>query len=50
MFNGHANAGGVFEHQLNEFKSVAVSRIIHDFYNADPKRGIMAAAAWICAT
>lgn len=39
MFNGHATAGGVFEHQLNEFKSVAVSRIIHDFYDADPKRG-----------
>ncbi|PYP87582.1 MAG: gluconate 5-dehydrogenase [Blastocatellia bacterium AA13] len=39
MFNGHANAGAVFEQQLNEFKSVAVSRIIHDFYNCDPKRG-----------
>jgi choline dehydrogenase-like flavoprotein len=39
MFNGHANAGAVFEHPLNEFKSVAVSRIIHDFYDADPKRG-----------
>lgn len=39
MFNGHATAGAVFESPLNEFKSVAVSRIIHDFYEADPKRG-----------
>jgi choline dehydrogenase-like flavoprotein len=39
MYNGHTTAGAVFEHPLNEFKSVAVSRIIHDFYEADPKRG-----------
>jgi len=39
MFNGHASAQGLFEHPLNEFKSVAVSRVIHDFYDSDPKRG-----------
>jgi choline dehydrogenase-like flavoprotein len=39
MFNGHASARGLFEHPLNEFKSVAVSRVIHDFYDSDPKRG-----------
>jgi choline dehydrogenase-like flavoprotein len=39
MFNGHAQASAVFEHTLNEFKSVAVSRVIHDFYDSDPKRG-----------
>jgi choline dehydrogenase-like flavoprotein len=39
MFNGGALAGGVFEQPLNEFKSVAVSRIVHDFYDTDPKRG-----------
>lgn len=39
MFNCHSVAGGVFEHPLNEFKSVQVSRIIHDFYEADPARG-----------
>jgi choline dehydrogenase-like flavoprotein len=39
MFNGGAAAGGLFEHELNEFKSVAVTRVIHDFYDADPKRG-----------
>jgi len=39
MFNGHAQGSGLFEHPLNEFKSVAVSRVIHDFYESDPKRG-----------
>jgi len=29
----------VFEHELNEYKSVQVTRILHDFYDADPKRG-----------
>lgn len=39
MFNGGGFATGVFERELNEFKSVAVTRIIHDFYDSDPKRG-----------
>jgi choline dehydrogenase-like flavoprotein len=39
MFNSGAAAGAVFEHELNEFKSVAVTRILHDFYDTDPKRG-----------
>jgi len=39
MFNGGGFAAGVFEHELNEYKSIAVTRIIHDFYDADPKRG-----------
>ena len=29
----------MFEHQLNEYKSVQVTRVIHDFYETDPKRG-----------
>jgi choline dehydrogenase-like flavoprotein len=29
----------VFEHELNEYKSVQVSRILHDFYDGDPKHG-----------
>jgi choline dehydrogenase-like flavoprotein len=32
-------AGRLFEHELNEFKSVAVTRVIHDYYDTDPKRG-----------
>lgn len=39
MFNGGSAAGGMFEQPLNEFKSVVVSRIVHDFYDTDPKRG-----------
>ena len=34
-----SRALGVFEHELNEYKSVQVTRILHDFYDADPKRG-----------
>jgi choline dehydrogenase-like flavoprotein len=39
MFNYTSRALGVFEHELNEHKSVQVTRIVHDFYNSDPKRG-----------
>jgi choline dehydrogenase-like flavoprotein len=39
MFNGGAFAGGLFERQLNEYKSVQVTRVIHDFYELDPKLG-----------
>ena len=39
MFNCTSRALGVFEHELNEYKSVQVTRIAHDFYDSDPKRG-----------
>src|SRR6478609_8273137 len=39
MFNTNGRALGVFEHELNEYKSVQVTRILHDFYDSDPKRG-----------
>jgi len=39
MFNYSGRASGVFEHELNEYKSVQVTRILHDFYDSDPKRG-----------
>jgi choline dehydrogenase-like flavoprotein len=39
MFNQGAAAHAVFEHELNEYKSVQVTRILHDFYDADPRRG-----------
>lgn len=39
MFNGHSATFGRFEHPLNEYKGAVVGRIIHDFYEADPKRG-----------
>ena len=39
MFNAHGVVDGVFEHPLNDYKSVQVSRIIHDFYESDESRG-----------
>ncbi len=39
MFDCDAAANGIFEHPLNEYKSVVVTRVIHDFYDSDPKRG-----------
>lgn len=39
MFNYSARTGAVFEHELNEYKSVQVTRVLHDFYDSDPKRG-----------
>jgi choline dehydrogenase-like flavoprotein len=39
MFNQGGGVHAVFEHELNEYKSVQVTRILHDFYLADPKRG-----------
>jgi choline dehydrogenase-like flavoprotein len=39
MPNGDTSVFGLFEHPLNEYKSVQVTRFIHDFYEADPKRG-----------
>ena len=39
MFNSHSMAHGLFEHPLNEFKGVQVTRVVHDFYESDPARG-----------
>jgi choline dehydrogenase-like flavoprotein len=39
MPNGNASVYGLFEHPLNEYKSVQVTRFVHDFYDADAKRG-----------
>lgn len=39
MYNSHANVQTVFEHPLNDYKGVQVSRMVHDFYESDPKRG-----------
>ncbi len=39
MFNAHSATLGLFEHQLNEYKGVQVTRIVHDFYETDPQRG-----------
>ena len=39
MFTGGAFTGALFEHALNEYKSIQVTRIVHDFYEIDPKHG-----------
>ena len=39
MFNTYAETNAIFEHELNEYKSVQVTRVVHDFYDSDPKRG-----------
>ena len=39
MFNQGAETFGVFEHELNEYKSVQATRVVHDFYDSDPRRG-----------
>lgn len=39
MFNQGTAAGAVFEHELGEHKSVQVTRVLHDHYDSDPKRG-----------
>jgi choline dehydrogenase-like flavoprotein len=44
MWDNGGLAMGLFEHPLNEYKSVQVTRVIHDYYAADPKRGFYGGA------
>lgn len=39
MFNKGGGAMARFENPLNEYKGANVTRIMHDFYDSDPKRG-----------
>ncbi len=39
MFNAHSATHAWFDEPLNEYKSVQCTRIVHDFYDTDPKRG-----------
>jgi choline dehydrogenase-like flavoprotein len=39
MFNQAAISGALFERQLNDYRSIAVTRVLHDFYEIDPKHG-----------
>jgi choline dehydrogenase-like flavoprotein len=39
MFNKGGGAQARFENPLNEYKGANVTRVIHDFYDSDPKRG-----------
>jgi choline dehydrogenase-like flavoprotein len=44
MFDNGPYALGVFDHPLNEYKSIVVTRVLHDFYRSDPKRGFYGGA------
>lgn len=48
MFNGNSVATGIFEHELNEWKSVQPSRVIWDFYEADASRGFYGGGGMDC--
>jgi choline dehydrogenase-like flavoprotein len=39
MWDNGAEVQGLFEHPLNEYKGIQVTRLIHDYYASDPKRG-----------
>jgi choline dehydrogenase-like flavoprotein len=39
MLGTNASAHGIFEHPLNEYKSVQTTRAIEDFYDSDARRG-----------
>jgi choline dehydrogenase-like flavoprotein len=39
MWDNGGFASGSFEHPFNEYKGIQVTRVIHDYYRADPKRG-----------
>jgi choline dehydrogenase-like flavoprotein len=39
MFDTGSIAHASFEHPLNEYKSAEVTRVVHDYYAADAKRG-----------
>jgi choline dehydrogenase-like flavoprotein len=45
MWNSHGDTFAYFENPLNEYKSVQVTRIIHDFYDSDPGRGFYGGGA-----
>jgi choline dehydrogenase-like flavoprotein len=45
MFNTYFGVNAQFEHPLNEYKSVQNTRMVHDFYETDPKRGFYGGGA-----
>jgi choline dehydrogenase-like flavoprotein len=44
MFDNGSYALAYFDHPLNEYKSIVVTRVLHDFYRSDPKRGFYGGA------
>jgi len=44
MFDNGGYALAYFDHPLNEYKSIVVTRVLHDFYRSDPQRGFYGGA------
>lgn len=40
MFNGGGDASALFDHEINQWKGVAVSRVIWDFFEVPPALGL----------
>ena len=45
MWDNGGAAQGLFEHPLNEYKGIQVTRLIHDYYASDAKRGFYGGGA-----
>lgn len=45
MNNSDSATHALFDEPLNDYKSVQASRILHDFYDSDPKRGFYGGGA-----
>jgi choline dehydrogenase-like flavoprotein len=45
MWDNSAGVQGVFEHPLHDYKSIRATRVLHDFYESDPKRGFYGGGA-----
>jgi choline dehydrogenase-like flavoprotein len=40
MFNSYGLVGGQFEHEINGYRGMMVTRVIHDLYELDPSLGL----------
>lgn len=45
MFDAGLGVRGLFEHPLNDYKGIEVTRVLQDFYDADPNRGFYGGGA-----
>ena len=41
MYNGAGTANATFEHEINGYRGLVVTRIVHDLYEVDPKLGFV---------
>ena len=39
MFNGYSSVVGLFPEEVNAYRSIPATRVVHDFYELDPKLG-----------